>query len=257
MFFKIISKSFSLSSLLLLHSISFAAVYVIPNNGNRVGKVQQARSDVNESIEDVGRRFGVGYYEMVRANPYTDAKHALPTGTPLVIPSQYTLPLVPKEGIVINLAEYRLYYFPPGENVVVTFPVGIGKKGWSTPVGATHITAKIENPTWRPTAKVRAAAENIGASLPDTFPPGPNNPLGSYALRLSWPTFLIHGTNKVEGIGTRVSAGCIRMLPEDIDYLFHTVNVGTKVRIINKSYKTTPLRKHKSDEQLAVLDVWE
>jgi L,D-transpeptidase ErfK/SrfK len=234
---KIILKYIVLSFFLLIQSISIAAVYVIPSNGNVVGEVQRASSDVNETIDDVGRRFGLGYYEMVHANPQADAHHTLIAGSSLVLPSQFILPSAPLEGIVINLAEYRLYYFPPGENVVMTFPVGIGKKGWSTPIGATHVTSKVTHPTWRPTAKVLAAAENIGAALPDTFPPGPNNPLGNYALRLGWPTFLIHGTNRTEGIGTRVSAGCIRMLPDDIEYLYHNVKVGTKVRVINEPVK--------------------
>lgn len=233
-----LKKLIFLIFLLTAHSLSTAAVYVIPSKGNVIGKVQRTSSEVNETIEDVGRRFGIGYYEMVRANPHADARHSLIAGSSLVIPSQFVLPSVPREGIVINLAEYRLYYYPPGENVVMTFPVGIGKKGWSTPVGVTKVTTKVTHPTWRPTPKVLEAAENMGAPLPDAFPPGPNNPLGNYALRLGWPTFLIHGTNRVEGIGTRVSAGCIRMLPDDIEYLFHNVKVGTKVRIINIPVKT-------------------
>lgn len=221
----------------LFISFSYAAVFVIPSSGDIVGKIQHAASEVNENIEDVGRRFGVGYYEMANANPHVDARHTLSANTSLIIPSQFILPSVQRKGIVINLADYRLYYFPPDENVVVTFPIGIGKKGWSTPVGATKVTAKVTHPTWRPTAKVLAAAEQIGAPLPDVFPAGPNNPLGDYALRLGWPSFLIHGTNRVDGIGARVSAGCIRMLPNDIEYLYQMVNIGTQVRVINEPIK--------------------
>ncbi|RUR13208.1 L,D-transpeptidase family protein [Legionella sp. km772] len=214
-----------------------AAVYVLPNKGDVVGKIQHVGSEVNETIEDVGRRWGIGYYEMINANPKVDARNTLSANTSLIIPSQFILPPGPRRGIVINLAEYRLYYFPPDENVVFTFPIGIGKKGWSTPVGSTKVTAKVTHPTWRPTTKVLAAAEQIGAPLPEVFPPGPNNPLGDYALRLSWPSFLIHGTNIVDGIGARVSAGCIRMLPSDIEYLYQMVSVGTQVRIINEPIK--------------------
>lgn len=238
MLIKIINKGLLVLGLQCIHSIATAAIFVIPINSDVVGKVQRARSDVNETIDDVGRRYGLGYYEMVRANPQVDAHHTLAAGTALIIPAQFILPSAPKEGIVINLAEYRLYYYPPGENIVVTFPVGIGKVGWETPLGRTRITAKVTHPTWRPTAKISAAAENIGVVLPDSFPPGPNNPLGNYALRLGWPTFLIHGTNKVEGIGSKISAGCIRMLPDDIEYLFHNVAVGTKVHIVNQPIKT-------------------
>lgn len=233
----IFKLSFLFNVLCLSSFYSHAAIFVIPSNGDVVGKTQRAASEVNETIEDVGRRFGVGYYAMVNANPNVDASHTLSANTALIIPSQFILPSVPRKGIVINLAEYRLYYFPPDENLVVTFPIGIGKKGWSTPVGITKVTAKVTHPTWRPTAKVLAAAEEIGAPLPDIFPPGPNNPLGDYALRLTWPSFLIHGTNRLDGIGARVSAGCIRMLPSDIEYLYQMVDVGTQVRVINEPIK--------------------
>lgn len=216
---------------------SYATVLVIPEAGGVVGEIQYAASEVGESIDDVGRRFSIGYYEMVRANPKVDARHTLAAQTSLVIPSQFILPPTPRNGIVINLAEYRLYYFPPDDNVVITFPVGIGKIGWSTPLGLTKVTAKVTNPIWKPTANILAAAEEMGAPIPDEFPPGPNNPLGKHVLRLGWPAFLIHGTNRVDGIGARVSAGCIRMLPDDIEYLFNMVPVGTAVRVINEPVK--------------------
>ena len=218
-------------------TLTYAAVFVIPYTGSIVGSVQKVSSETNETIADVGRRFGVGYYEMVRANPQVDAVYSLPARTSLTIPSQFILPAGSKEGIVINLAEYRLYYYPPDENIVITFPVGIVKKGWNTPIGNTTIIAKVTHPTWRPTAKILAAAEQIGAPLPEVVPSGPNNPLGEYALRLGWSSVLIHGANRADGIGARVSAGCIRMLPEDIEYLFNNIKTGTKVRVINDPIK--------------------
>lgn len=211
-----------------------ATTFVLPQKGNTVGKNQHSYSKINETMDEVGRRFNVGYYEMVRANPHTDAVHTLPAHTPLLIPTQFTLPKVPWQGIIVNLAEYRLYYFPKNDNVVITFPVGIGKKGWDTPLGTTKVTAKVAHPEWRPTPSVRAAAKKIGAPLPSYFPPGPNNPLGMYVLRLGWPTFLIHGTNRLDGVGARVSAGCIRLLPSDIEELFELVPIGTSVTIINQ-----------------------
>lgn len=216
-----------------------ATALVLPATGDVVGEIQYALSKGNETIEEVGRRFDVGYHEMIRANPHIDAGHPLVANSQLVIPSQYILPRVPRKGIVINLAEYRLYYFPEDENVVITFPIGIGRKGWKTPLGNTKIVAKQINPSWRPTAKLRIEAEKNGDFLPDEFPASPYNPLGQYALRLGWPTYMIHGTNKnrTNGIGDRVSAGCIRMFPEDIEYLFHMVSVGTPVRIINATIK--------------------
>lgn len=231
------SKFLILSLLFFLTNYLYATTFVLPASGDIVGSIQYTYSRIGESIDEVGRRFDVGYYEMVRANPQADPIHSLATHTRLVIPSQYILPNVHRAGIVINLAEYRLYYFPEDENVVFTFPVGIGKEGWNTPLGHTRITSKVINPIWRPTANVRAAAEEIGASLPEVFPAGSDNPLGKHALRLGWPAILIHGTNRHDGVGARVSAGCIRMLPGDIEHLFSLVSVGTPVRVINEPVK--------------------
>ena len=232
---KIVSLVFFIIT--LSGNYSHSNTFVLPAAGDLVGEIQYTYSKNDESIDEVGRRFNVGYHEMVRANPLADPVHSLPEHTRLIIPSQYILPNVPRRGIVINLAEYRLYYFPDDENVVITFPVGIGKEGWNTPLGLTSITSKVVNPVWRPTAKVRAAAEEIGAPLPEVFPAGADNPLGKHVLRLGWPTFLIHGTNRADGVGARVSAGCIRMLPEDIEHLYELVTIGTPVRVINQPVK--------------------
>jgi L,D-transpeptidase ErfK/SrfK len=222
---------------LFLSTTTHATVFVLPSSGDIIGEPQHTTSRINETIDEADRRFNVGYYEMVHANPQVDAIHTLPAHTKLLVPTQYILPDVPRTGIVINLAEYRLYYFPPDENIVISFPVGIGKEGWNTPLGVTKVTAKTTNPIWRPTSNVLAAAEELGAPLPEQFPSGADNPLGKYALRLGWPTYLIHGTNRTDGVGARVSAGCIRMLPEDIEELFDLVSVGTSVRVINESVK--------------------
>ncbi|CAM2872269.1 L,D-transpeptidase family protein [Legionella worsleiensis] len=221
----------------LLANQFHAATYVLPASGDVVGEVQYTYSLIDETIDEVGRRFDVGYQEMVRANPHADPMHTLAPHTRLLIPSQYILPDVPKKGIVINLAEYRLYYFPAEENIVVTFPVGIGKEGWNTPLGLTRIVNKTVDPVWRPTPKIRAAAEEMGAPLPEVFPAGSHNPLGRHVLRLGWPAILIHGTNRTDGVGMRVSAGCIRMLPEDIEHLYELAGTGTPVRVINESVK--------------------
>ncbi|KTD68364.1 putative ErfK/YbiS/YcfS/YnhG family protein precursor [Legionella steelei] len=216
--------------------IANATTLVLPATGDVVGEIQYALSEANVTIDEIGKHFDVGYYEITRANPQIDPTRLI-VNSRLVIPAQYILPNVPRKGIVINLAEYRLYYFPENENVVITFPVGIGRKGWSTPLGVTKIIAKEANPKWRPTENLRAEAEKNGDFLPDEFPSGPYNPLGQHALRLGWPTFLIHGTNKLDGIGMRVSAGCIRMFPDDIEYLFRIVPTGTPVRVINEPVK--------------------
>ncbi|WP_031842888.1 L,D-transpeptidase family protein, partial [Vibrio parahaemolyticus] len=162
-------------------------------------------------------------------------------GRVLTIPSQLILPEVPHQGIVINLAELRLYYFPEGEDVVHVFPVGIGRIGRDTPVMTTSISQKRPNPTWTPPASIRAEYRAKGVDLPAVVPAGPDNPLGLFALRLAYGNgeYLIHGTNKDFGIGMRVSAGCIRMDPSDIEWLFDKVRRGEKVNIINQPVKVS------------------
>lgn len=221
----------------LFLSPAFATTFVIPASGDLVGDIQYATPEPGETLSDVGIRYDVGYFEMVRANPQVDPLRPLPLRTRLVIPSQYLLPPGPREGIVINLAEYRLYYYPPGDNVVVTMPVGIGREGWHTPVGKTRVTVKERDPVWHPTANVRAEAAKNGTPIPNEFPGGDGNPLGRHVLRLGWATYLIHGTNRRDGVGSRVSAGCIRMMPEDIEQLFDRVAVGTPVTVMNEPLK--------------------
>lgn len=214
-----------------------ASTFVLPTTGDLVGEIQYIYPEVGETLSDVGIRFDVGYFEMVRANPQADPTRQLSNRTKLVIPSQYILPPALRQGIVINLAEYRLYYFPPGDNIVITMPVGIGREGWNTPLGVTNVTVKERDPIWRPTDNVRAEAAKNGTPIPNQFPPGVGNPLGRHVLRLGWPTYLIHGTNRRDGVGSRVSAGCIRMMPEDIEQLFDKVAVGTLVTVINEPVK--------------------
>ena len=149
------------------------------------------------------------------------------------------LPDVPREGIVVNLAELRLYYFPPGENQVQVYPLGIGQLGLETPEMTTRVGQKIPNPTWTHTAGIRARSLEKGVTLPAVVPAGPNNPLGRYALRLAYGNgeYLIHGTNAPDSVGLRVSSGCMRMNADDIKALFSQVKTGTPVRIINQPVK--------------------
>ena len=222
-----------------------AMTFDIPSNGdNVVGHITYAHTRSGETLADVGRRFDVGVYEMIEANPTLSPDAQLSSGTQLLIPSQFVLPPGEHKGIVINLAELRLYYFPNGGKEVITEPVGIGREGWDTPLGLTKVTKKVANPEWRPTERVREDAAEQGYILPEVWPPGPDNPLGGYMMRLGWPTYLIHGTNRPEGVGRRSSAGCIRMFPEDIEMLFSKVDVGTPVRIINRPVKIGWLGSH-------------
>lgn len=213
-----------------------AATLVIPAQGNVLGEVQYDRAEGGESLADIARRYDIGYREMIQANKSISPEHPVPAGMNVKIPSQFILPNVPRQGIVINLASYRLYYFPADENVVFTYPVGIGRQGWNTPLGLSKIISKQVNPSWHPTKKIHADAKKHGIVLPDEIPAG-SNPLGKYALRLTWPGYLLHGTQRPEGVGSKVSAGCIRLYPEDIEQLYELVATGTQVRIVNQPGK--------------------
>ena len=157
------------------------------------------------------------------------------------MPSQFILPNAPREGIVINVPQMRLFYFPPvkkGEaQVVYTHPIGIGRVGWATPQGTTKIVRGTKDPTWRPTASIiKEHKEERGEDLPRVVGPGPDNPLGRYAFYLAWPSYMIHGTNKPAGVGLRSSHGCIRLYPEDIEELYSMVKIGTKVTVVNEPF---------------------
>lgn len=218
-----------------------AQIFVLPPAGeDLVGQIKVVRARYQDTLSDIARAYHVGFDEIVRANPTVD--HWLPgAGTRVIVPLWYILPDAPRTGLVLNLPEMRLYYYPPARAgkpaEVVTFPVGIGRMDWSTPVGLTRVTAKLTDPAWYPPASIRAEHASKGEMLPEMIAPGPDNPLGEYALQLAIPGYLIHGTNKPYGVGMRVTHGCVRLYPEDIKRLFHEVPVGTPVHIINQPYK--------------------
>lgn len=228
-------------SLTLLPGNAPAQTFRLPSDGEDiVGQVKVVSTRYRDTLSDIARAHHVGYEEIVRANPRVDPW--LPgEGTRVIVPQQHILPPAPRRGLVLNLPEMRLYYYPPpprGEPaVVVTFPVSIGRMDWSTPLGLTHVTAKLTHPAWYPPASVRAEHEAEGRELPREIASGPDNPLGEYALQLAVPGYLIHGTNRPYGVGMRVTHGCIRMYPEDIRRLFNEIPVGTPVRIVNQPYK--------------------
>jgi L,D-transpeptidase ErfK/SrfK len=205
-----------------------------------VGVVQKTVASKEDTLTDIARRFNVGYEEIVRANPKVDPW--LPgEGREIVIPSQFILPNAPREGIVINAAAMRLFYYPKvkkGETQVVhTYPIGIGKVGWKTPEGTTKILRRTKDPTWRPTPSIiKEHREERGEELERVVGPGPDNPLGRFAFYLGWPSYMIHGTNKPAGVGLRSSHGCIRLYPEDIAQLFELAPVGTQVRVVNQPF---------------------
>ena len=229
--------SIMLSIAVFIFTSAEALTYNLPATGiDTVGKVQHIRLASGQSLTDVARKYDIGYYELVEANPRVNPVH-LVNGTPIIIPTRYVLPDAPRKGIVINLAELRLYYYPKDSDKVITMPIGIGRQGWDTPTGTFKITQKIKNPAWHVPKSIAEDMAQNGVILPKVVPAGPNNPLGQYAMRLSLPSYLIHGTTVPAGVGRRVSAGCIRMFPEDIKSLFAMVPSGTPVRIINEPYK--------------------
>ncbi|HWD56673.1 MAG TPA: L,D-transpeptidase family protein [Stellaceae bacterium] len=206
-----------------------AADFNVSANDRVVGQLQDYVVRQGDNLADIARKFDVGYTEMLAANPGVDAWVPRP-GMTLTIPSVYILPDVPRQGIVMNLGERRLYYFPPDGGPMQTYPIGIGATGFDTPHSVSRVVRKEPNPTWIPTASIRA--EEPG--LPAVVGPGPDNPLGDYALRLGWKNYLIHGTNKPDGVGRNVSHGCIHLYPEDIEKLFNSTSVGTQVRVIDQ-----------------------
>jgi L,D-transpeptidase ErfK/SrfK len=226
---------------LLLPSTLLAATYELPSEHfDVIGAPRTVVAAHEDTLVEIARQAGIGLEQMERINPGVDMW--LPgEGTKVTIPSHYVLPRVPREGLVLNLPEMRMYYFPPRQAgrpaQVQTFPIGIGRETWATPLGKTKITAKVKDPVWRPPESIRKEHAANGDPLPLIVPAGPDNPLGRYAMRLGIPGYLIHSTNKPIGVGMRVSHGCIRMLPEDIERLFPQLPVGTQVNIINQPVK--------------------
>ncbi len=228
---------------LCMGNLAFGLTFPLPQDGDIVGEIQTTTVGENESLGEIGRRFDVGVYEMIEANPNIDPW--VPTaGTIVVIPTQFILPKVSRNGLVLNLAEMRLYYFHFDKPLVTTYPLGVGKKGWSTPLGMTVITGKKKNPPWHPPESIRREHLAKGDVLPAVISGGiSDNPLGLYALYLNKKglsgkgDYLIHGTNRPAGIGVRGTHGCIRLFPEDIQSLYDLVPIGTQVRIIHEPYK--------------------
>lgn len=196
-----------------------------------VGELRTYVTKYVDTFSDVGRKYDLGYTEMVAANPGIDP-WVPGKGVKLVLPSWHILPDAPRKGIVINLADQRVYYFR-GAGIVETAPIGIGREGWNTPTGTTRIIRKQKDPTWYVPKSIRKQEPD----LPAFIGPGPDDPLGDRAMYLGWSGYLMHGTNKPYGVGRRVSHGCIRMFPEDIHRFFEQVPIGTQVRVVNQTVK--------------------
>jgi L,D-transpeptidase ErfK/SrfK len=211
-----------------------------PADVDVVGQVQTMTASSDETLLDIARRYDIGQNEILLANP--DVDRWLPAdGSKVILPTRYILPEADRSGLVLNLPEMRLYYFPqprPGETpVVITHPISVGRMDWNTPLGLTKIVSKQIDPEWRPPKSIKNEHAQDGETLPDVIRAGPDNPLGRYAMRLGIPGYLIHSTNKPYGVGMRVTHGCLRMYPEDIERLFVDIPVNTPVHIVNQPVK--------------------
>jgi L,D-transpeptidase ErfK/SrfK len=224
-------------------TVALAESYPLsPEAGDLIGAPRTTEARHEDTLIDIARQHGLGYDEIVNANPGVDPW--LPgAGVTIELAKYRVLPMAPREGIVINLAEHRLYYFPAAKagatHEVWSYPVSIGKMDWRTPLGATRIVQKVKDPPWYPPQSVRDEHALKGDILPEVVPAGPDNPLGGFAMRLGIPggAYLIHGTNRPAGVGMQVTHGCMRLYPEDIEELFGMVPVNTKVTMVNQPFK--------------------
>jgi L,D-transpeptidase ErfK/SrfK len=220
--------------LLAFSASSCLAEYFYAADSDVVGKVYRHHVKKGESLIEIARMFDLGYNEIMGANPDADP-FLPPVGMSVRIPMMWIIPDVPeRKGIVINISEMRLYYFlGKGTNLMTTFPIGVGDEGKETPLGEFKIIQKIVNPAWYPPKSIREERPEV----PRVVPPGPDNPLGTHAMRLSLPSVLIHGTNKPWAVGRRATHGCLRLYPEDIPRLFRLASKGERVTIVKQPVK--------------------
>ena len=206
------------------------------SDNNVVGQVMVITATEGQTLSHLGLQYDVGRDAMRAANPEFDPDKPLPVGLPVIIPTRFIIPNYTHQGFIVNLAEMKLYYFPPGENIVMIFPIGIGKAGYMTPLGITSVARKVKDPYWIPPESIRQYNKEKGIILPKVIQGGPDNPLGRRAIYLALPSYLIHATNFPASVGSRGSFGCIRMTEKDIDKLFPLVANNTPVRIIAEPY---------------------
>ncbi|HTM64228.1 MAG TPA: L,D-transpeptidase family protein [Gammaproteobacteria bacterium] len=246
------------ASLLMLSTHAFATAYKLPGSDDSViGTIQTGYVRSGDAAAEIAKAYDIGFNEIQNANPQIDMNHRFASGKEVIIPTQHLLPNAPRKGIVINLPEMRMYYYAGNE--VLTYPIGIGKPGKTIPVASSKVIYKKTNPFWYPPQDIREFNLEQGVILPRVLPPGPDNPLGTYAIYMSIPTYLIHSTIFPESVGRRASFGCIRMYENDIESFFPTVNKGIPIEILNSPVKVgwhdkslfmeahEPLEEYKSD----------
>lgn len=255
--FTVVSSSIALFG---LAQVATASIFPKPaDNVAIIGDVQYAPAPQGDTVPLFAHRYDLGINEIASANPQINPNAILNSNT-LEIPTKFMLPPLPRKGIVINLPEMRMYYYPEGSNTMMTFPIGIGRIGKTIPIQNTVVVRKVTNPTWTPTASIREYNKEQGINLPKTIGPGPDNPLGPYAIYMRIPTYLIHSTIFPESIGRRASFGCIRMNENDIKDLYPLIKPGTPVTIVNMPTKVAwqnnalyleahkPLEEHSKEE---------
>ncbi len=235
---RVIVRAASLSAVACASATAGQAFVVESVAPDLIGEVSLATTVYQDTLSDLARAYDQGYKEMRLANPAIDPW--IPgDGAEIVVPNLYVIPDAPRDGIVINVPEMRLYFFnrKRAGTEVLTFPVSIGRQDWVTPHGQTKIVSKVKDPSWYPPESIREEHAAAGDPLPAIVPAGPDNPLGAHALRLGLPGYLIHGTNKPYGIGMRVTHGCVRMYPKDVAQVYKGAQIGMPVHIVNQPYK--------------------
>ncbi len=240
------SKKYFFFLLLCISEALSAGVYSYPETAadrllkDEIEEAHYTQARYEDTLLDIARKFDLGQNEILLANPTVD-RWMPGENTRVRIPNQRLLPDTPHDGLTLNLPEFRLYYYPKPardqQREVMTHPISIGRQDWDTPLGETRIIAKKRNPTWTPPQSIKEEHAAQGDILPDVVPAGPDNPLGLFAMRLGVPGYLIHSTNKPFGVGMRVSHGCIRMYPEDIEKIFPLIKTGTPVYIVSQAIK--------------------
>jgi L,D-transpeptidase ErfK/SrfK len=223
---------------LLISTNVFSATFNLPPaDQSLIGEIQYRHTDSDDTIVTLQKNYDLGFNAIEKANPQLNTAKSLHSGNTVKLPTQHLLPNMLREGIIVNLPEMRMYYFIPGTNKVATYPIGIGRIGKTIPLATAIITKKTENPSWVPTPDIREFNLTQGVVIPQIMPPGPDNPLGTYAIYMSVPTFLIHSTIFPESVGKRASFGCVRMFQDDIKDFFPSITPGIPVLIINSPVK--------------------
>lgn len=231
---------------MMMGGVANSTTYQLPENpGDNV--VEQfpngdatVRIEQDETLLDVALRYTLGQTEIIKLNPKID-RWLIKKGQMVRLPNRRVLPDTPHDGITLNISEFRMYYYPPGQKgEVMSFAHGIGRQDWKTPLGKTTVIRKVKDPAWHPPESIRQEHAANGDPLPEIVPPGPHNPLGTRALYLNLPgEYRIHGTDvdKIYGIGMQITHGCVRMYPEDVETLFDQVPLGTAVYLVKQPIK--------------------